>query len=316
MNILNIKSNNIFFFLALEEYLIKNTNDDWFFLWSSDNCVVCGKHQNIYEEINLHYIIDNNIKLARRLSGGGTVFQDKGNLNFTFILNKENGKQIDFKKHIEPIYKYIKSLNIDVEYSKRNDLFIDNKKISGNAEHVYKNRVLHHGTLLFNSDLSKLNEVLKVKGKYKSKSVKSVRKNVTNINNYTNNINFNDFKIGLNNYVKDFFNIDEYYLLDNDIINRVKVLAKNKYKTHEWIFNYTSNFKYSGIINSEKLQTTFNLHIKKGKIVDCNFNNYTKLNKYFIGKEYKIDSILTIIIDNNLSEILKINPKELLYCFF
>jgi len=316
LNILNINNKSVYFYLALEEYLVKNTNEDYFFLWSTDNCIVCGKHQNIYEEINLAFITKNKIKLARRLSGGGAVFQDKGNLNFTFILNKKKGKQIDFKKHIEPVYQYIKSLNIDVKYSKRNDLFINEKKISGNAEHVYKNRVLHHGTLLFNSDLNKLEEAIKIDGKYISKSVKSIRKEVTNINNYTNSIDFNKFKTGLYNYIKSYYKLDKDYLLDNELEKNIKLLVENKYNTHNWIFNYTSNFKYKGVIKTNVLLINFELDIEKGYIVDCDFYDYSNINTYFIGKEYKIKTISKIISENNLQVLFQLNSEELLYCFF
>ena len=316
MNILNITNKSVYFYLALEEYLIKNTSEDYFFLWSSDNCVVCGKHQNIYEEINLPFVTNNKIKLARRLTGGGTVFQDKGNLNFTFILNKENGKQVDFKTHIEPIYQFLKTLNVDVKYSKRNDLFINEKKVSGNAEHVYKNRVLHHGTLLFDSDLCKLDEAIKVEGKYTSKSVKSVRKNVTNISNYTNSINFNEFKIGLYNYVKEYFEVDKYYLFDNTMLGKIELLVENKYNTHDWIYNYTSNFKYKGVIKTNVLQTNFELDIEKGVIINCKFKNYSNINTLFIGKEYKFETINVIISTNNLDILFRTNAKKLLYCFF
>ena len=316
MNILNINNKSVYFYLALEEYLIKNTTDDYFFLWNTDNCIVCGKHQNIYEEINLPFVIENKIKLARRISGGGTVFQDKGNLNFTFILNKEEGKQIDFKKHIEPIYQYLKTLNVDVKYSNRNDLFINGKKISGNAEHVYKNRVLHHGTLLFNSDLYYLDEAIKAKNRYISKSVKSVRKKVTNIKAYTNNLNLHEFKTGLYNYIKKYFNTSSDFSLNTVDLKSVNLLVEKKYSTYFWIYNYTSKFKYEGIIKTNLLEAKFELEIEKGIIDNCNFYDYNNINSLFFGKEYNIETISLIISNNKLDKLFQTNFQTLLYSFF
>jgi len=315
MNILNINNENVYFYLALEEYLVKNTNKNYFFLWNTNNCIICGKHQNIYEEINLPFIKKNNIKLARRLSGGGTVFQDNGNLNFTFILNKKSGKQINFKKHIEPIYNYLKELNINVKYTKRNDLFINGKKVSGNAEHVYKNRVLHHGTLLFNSNLNILNEAIKTKGNYVSKSIKSVKKNVTNISNFISNKDFNKFKSNLHSYIKNYYRINENFILDINDIKSIRQLVEKKYITHNWIYNYTSKFKYKGKIKTNIGEIKFELNIDKGIIVDCNFYD-NNINLLFIGKEYKIDTINTIISNSKLDKLLQVNSKELLYSFF
>ena len=316
MNILNIENKGIYFYLALEEYLIKNTEEDYFFLWSSNNSIVCGKHQNIYEEINMPYANENNIRIARRLSGGGAVFQDSGNINFTFILNKEEGKQINFKKHITPIYNYLRNLNLNVEYSSRNDLFIDNKKISGNAEHVYKNRVLHHGTLLFSSDLDILEKSLKPKGYYKSKAIKSVRKSVSNISNYLENINIDIFKADLYSYIMKSFNVNNFKNIDNEVIILVNKLVEDKYKTIDWIYNYSPSFNFEGKIKTKLNNISFSLYIEKGIIIKCNFVNYYSINELFLNKSYNLDSIASIIEINNLDTLLQIEKQKLLYCFF
>ena len=316
MKILNISNKDVYFYLALEEYLIKNSEEEYFILWGSDDCVVCGKHQNIFEEINLQYITNNNIKLARRLSGGGTVFIDKGNLNFAFILNKTSGKQIDFIKHTKPIFKYLKSLNIDVKYSQRFDMFIDNMKFSGNAEHIYKNRVLHHGTLLFNSDLKKLEQSIKINNGYNSNAVKSVRKKVTNINSYTNNITFNDFKIGLYDFIKNYYNKHSEYLLKKETISNIELLANTKFSTQNWILNYSPKFTFSGSIKTKQTNITFKLYVENGIINNCNFVNNKEYEELFLNKEYNIYSINNIIRTNNLDTIFKIDSNKLLYCFF
>ena len=148
------------FNLATEEFVLKNFDEDTFMLWRNAPSIIVGKHQNTLAEINLDYVKKNNIKVVRRLSGGGAVFHDLGNINFTFIKTGENGNLIDFKKYTEPILEVLLKMGINARFEGRNDLTIEGKKFSGNAEHIWKNRVLHHGTLLFSSHMANLSEAL------------------------------------------------------------------------------------------------------------------------------------------------------------
>ena len=153
---IHLKNTNPFYCLAAEEYLLKNFDDDIFMLWQSKDTVVLGKHQNALAEINYPFVRANNVTVARRISGGGTVFHDAGNVNFAFIKNVKSPAEISFKQFTQPVVEALALLGIEATSSGRNDLLIEGLKISGNAEHVFKNRVLHHGTLLFNSDLENL----------------------------------------------------------------------------------------------------------------------------------------------------------------
>ena len=190
MFILQSNSFNPFFNLATEEYLFKQATNNYFLLYRNNPSIIIGKHQNAFSEINYKQTINSTIPVIRRLSGGGTVYHDRGNINFSFIVNKEGKNLIDFKKHIEPFYNLLIELGVNVSYSKRNDLFIGDKKISGNAEHVFKNRILHHGTLLYNTELHLLRNALKLNpDKFKSKAINSIRSPVDNIINHLNNRN-------------------------------------------------------------------------------------------------------------------------------
>ena len=166
-----------YFNLAAEEYLLRNTGDEIFMLWQSTPAVVVGKHQNALAEINYRYTTGKGIAVARRLSGGGTVYHDNGNINFTFIRQGEPGKLVDFSGFIEPVIRFMKITGVDAEKGSKHEILTQGKKISGNAGHVYKNRVLHHGTLLFNADMEILHESIRhAGGIYTDKAVQSNQK--------------------------------------------------------------------------------------------------------------------------------------------
>ena len=153
---------NPYFNLAMEEYFLKNTNEDLFLLWRNESAIVVGKNQNTLSEINYEYIKEHDIKVVRRQSGGGAVFHDLGNLCFTFIACNNNSFS-DFKRFTMPIVEALKGLGINAEFSGRNDLLIDGQKFSGNAQYNYQNKVMHHGTLLFSSEINDVSAALKVK---------------------------------------------------------------------------------------------------------------------------------------------------------
>jgi len=172
------------FNLALEEYVMTNCKDGetYFLLWQNEPSIIIGKHQNTVEEINSSFVKDNNIHVVRRLSGGGAVYHDLGNLNFTFIIGSGKEGMFDFGKFTQPIVKMLQSRGVNAELNGRNDLTIEGKKFSGNSQYIKNNRLLHHGTLLFNSNLEDVAKALMVSGeKIESKGVKSIRSRVTNI---------------------------------------------------------------------------------------------------------------------------------------
>ena len=316
MQLLQLKYTDIYFNLAVEEYLLKEKSDNYFIIWQSDNALVFGKHQNIFEEINLAFAHENNINIARRISGGGTVYHDLGNINFSLILNKEEGKQIDFKQHTKPIFDFLKSLNLNIEYSERHDLFIDNKKISGNAEHVFKNRVLHHGTLFFNTDLEKLQNSLKMSElKFHSKSVKSVSSSVSNISNYLN-LSISDFISNLKMFIANYFNIEKETKLNQKEIKLIKNLVAIKYKTDYWLFDYSPKF----IFNNKFGEYALRMEIVRGTIETISFTennlNINKINEIFKNQKYYPKNIENLIITNNLGEHLDFKNEDLIYKFF
>ena len=181
MKLLILDSHDPYLNLAIEEYLFRYSGDDIFMLWQNEPCVVIGKNQNAYAEINLDMLRENGVKPVRRITGGGAVYHDLGNLNYTFISAKQSDG-IDFAYFTAPIIEALASIGVEATLSGRNDLLVGDKKISGNAQHTSEGRVLHHGTLLFDASLDFLSGVLTVdEEKIKAKAIKSTRSRVTNI---------------------------------------------------------------------------------------------------------------------------------------
>ncbi len=171
------------FNLAAEEWLLRRSDEDAFMLWRNAPSVIVGRNQNTRAQINEDFVRARGIPVVRRLSGGGAVFHDLGNVNFTFIsLSHAAGSGLDFQRFTRPIIAALGGMEVNCGFDGRNDLTIDGRKISGNAQHVSGNRVLHHGTLLFSSRMNDLSEALRIDSeKYRDKAVKSVRSRVTNI---------------------------------------------------------------------------------------------------------------------------------------
>ena len=172
------------FNLALEEYVFEQMPRDreYFLTWRNDNAIIVGRHQNTRAEINEDFVKEKNIRVVRRLSGGGAVYHDMGNLNFTFIVDAQPGQKVNLRKFCQPIADVLCDLGANAVVDGRNDILIDGKKISGNAQYVRQGRVMHHGTILFDSDTSVLGHALRPDpAKAQAKGVKSVRSRVTNV---------------------------------------------------------------------------------------------------------------------------------------
>ena len=244
---INNTNTNPYFNMAVEEYILKEFKEDCFMLWRNQPCIIVGKNQNTISEINLDYIKENNIPVIRRLSGGGTVFHDLGNLNFTFIKKDSEANFNNFRKFTLPILNVLTSLNINAEFSGRNDLTIDGKKFSGNAQYNYKNRVLHHGTLLFSSNITDLSKALQAKPlKFQDKSIKSVSSRVTNISSHLNKpLSILEFEDLIKNYVITENSSDCLYDFTNQDLNSINKLAKEKYSTWKWNFGNSPKYNFT-----------------------------------------------------------------------
>ena len=254
------QNNDPYFNLATEEYLLRHRSEDFFLVWISKPAIIVGKHQNTLAEINLPFVHKNQIPVARRLSGGGTVYHDDGNINFAFITNEEPGKLIDFTRHAIPVIEFLEPLGIRPIMGGKNDILVDGFKISGNAMHVFKNRVLHHGTLLFDADLENLRNALAIDtGRYSSRAVQSNRARVVNIRaTLKQTLATGEFVFLLLEYIRKRYQ-GERYIPDPEEIQKTEELASEKYSKWDWIYGYSPEYRFDNtfIVQHHQVKVTF-----------------------------------------------------------
>jgi lipoate-protein ligase A len=235
---------NPYWNLALEEYLLKNSTQEFFILWRNAPSIIIGRNQNTMSEISDEYVREHSISVVRRLTGGGAVFHDLGNLNYTFIVNDSEGSGFDFKIHTAPVLEVLHSLSVNAELSGRNDLTIGGRKFSGNSQCRHRGRLLHHGTLLFSSSISDISSALKVDAsKFEGKGVQSVRSRVTNISEHLKApLTLTEFKRLITAHIQNSHREFEIYNLSEQDIASVNQLEKKKYAT--WAWNYGASPAY------------------------------------------------------------------------
>ncbi len=326
MKFIENNSTDPYYNLAFEEYIFKNLDEDFVLLWRNEPSIIVGKNQNTIEEINIDYVKENNINVVRRVTGGGAVYHDLGNLNFSFITEAQSNL-IDFKTYNRPIVKALEKLGVNCELSGRNDIVIDGKKFSGIAQSLIKGRVLNHGTLLFDSRLDILSKVLNVKrDKIESKGVKSVSSRVTNIKPYVkDDIDVLKFKQVLLNNIFEYFKqpVEIYELSENDI-NNIQEMVEKKYGTWEWNFGNSPEFNYKVYKRFEGGGVEVRLHVVKGIIENCKIygdffgkNDIKELEGKLTGIKYDVDEVNETLENVIIGEYLgKITKEEFLKCIW
>ncbi|WP_298844175.1 lipoate--protein ligase [Clostridium sp.] len=291
--------------LALEEFLLNHVreNEIILYLWQNDNTVVVGKNQNCWKECKCRELEMNGGKLARRLSGGGAVYHDLGNLNFTFVMDKE---LYDLEKQLMVIIEAIKNVGIEAEFSGRNDITVNGKKFSGNAFYYTKNTVLHHGTLLINSDFSKLAAYLQVsKEKIKSKGVESVQSRVINLKEINSSITLEEVISNLKSTFIKFYG-GNGKVIDINLFEEEINSLYNKYSSWQWRYGESPSFDISFQRRFFWGEIEICLKCKAGYIVDSkvysdamDYEVITQISKILNGIRFQRSSIINSIRELN-----------------
>lgn len=317
------KSHNPAYNIALETYAFRELRDEdeLFILWINEPTIVIGKHQNAIEEINKAYTDKHGIHVVRRLSGGGAVYHDLNNLNYTIISNKAEEGAFDFKTFSQPVIETLADLGVTATFTGRNDLEINGKKFCGNAQAYYKGRMMHHGCLLFDVDMTVLGNALQVsKDKIESKGVKSVRARVTNIlDELPDKITVQEFSDRLLGKMKASYPDMTEYVLSDEELTEIKKLADEQFGTWDWTYGKSPDYTIKRSVRYPAGKLTSYVKVEKSMITGLKIygdffgiKDISDIEEKLIGLRYEYQDILAKLqtIDTT-SYFTNITPQEI-----
>lgn len=320
-------STDPYYNIALEEYCLMHVDpgEDYFLLWQNEPSIIIGKNQNTLEEINQRFVQERGIKVVRRVSGGGAVYHDLGNLNFTFISRVDPERGTDFSVFAEPIISVLKELGVEAMLMGRNDIIANDRKISGNAQRLHRTKFLQHGTLLFDVNIDDLAEALNVSAdKIESKGIKSIRSRVGNIREFLKqDMTLDAFRERLQKRLSDDYRSEEIRLSETDI-RTISENARNKFASWAWTYGESPLFSYRSEKRFPGGKVGVFINVKDGRIRDCKFyGDYLSIldtedfTKGLEGLKYERNTLEEVIDTVNLAPYFgTITREELLSVLF
>lgn len=326
MLIIDSPSNNAYFNIASEEYLLRRfPQEDLFLLYVNAPSIIVGKFQNTLAEINLDYVQEKEIKVVRRMSGGGAVYHDMGNLNFSFHTLLADHDFGDFSQFTQPVLALLNRLGVPAVLEGRNDLLVDGKKFSGNAKLAKQGKMIQHGTILLNSEMEVLGQALKTNPlKFIDKATKSNRSRVTNLISYlpedttTEQLkNMLTEEIILNNPGA------ERYELTPEDLEGIQQLMTEKYETWDWNFGFSPNYNFQKAIKVPAGFIEVHLDVVKGTIEKAKiFGDFfasrpiEELEALLIGQKHEVHALKTLLSQQDLvSYFGKVTVEEVIEGF-
>lgn len=290
-------------------------------LWQNDNTIVVGKNQNTLAEINSDYVKQMGIRVVRRITGGGAVYHDMGNVNYTYISKHDGEWECDFSRFAKPVIAALAKIGITAEVSGRNDITVNGKKISGNAQTVVNGRILHHGTLLLDTNVDVLSKALVPdREKIQSKGIKSVSSRVTNISEVLGRpISPNEIFKLIRSEINEIYNASDYSLDENEI-ERAHRLADEKYRTWEWNYGYSPKYSFSKKKRFPGGSVNAFLAVEDGKIISAkiygdffSISDISDIENALCGIFHREDEIRCVIEKFKVSDYFgAVSPEELL----
>jgi lipoate---protein ligase len=287
--------------LAIEEFILRNLTDypEILLFYINEPSIIIGRHQNAIEEINRDYVESNNIHVVRRLSGGGAVYHDHGNLNFSFITRGGKEDVLNFRKFTAPVVTALNQMGVAAELSGRNDILVDGRKISGNAIYSTVEGIVCHGTLLLAADLTRLGDALNPKPeKITSKGIQSVRSRVANISEFlTKPISMDAFRLRLLESIFDNGPINQYHLTGNNW-EKIREIVHNRYNAWEWNYGQSPEFNIQKTKRFTFGEVDARIDVQEGLVKSIQFfgdffSEYepTELSEFLKGVRYDRDSL-------------------------
>lgn len=316
-------SHNPAYNVALEAYAFREllAEDELFILWINEPTIVIGKHQNAIEEINKAYTDEHGIHVVRRLSGGGAVYHDLNNLNYTIISNKSQEGAFDFKTFSQPVIETLADLGVTATFTGRNDLEIDGKKFCGNAQAYYKGRMMHHGCLLFDVDMTVLGNALQVsKDKIESKGVKSVRARVTNIlDELPEKMTVEAFSNQLLNKMKESYPDMTEYVFSDDELKNIQALADQQFGTWDWTYGKAPEYTIKRSVRYPAGRITTYANVEKSVIKGMKLygdffgiKDVADIEQALIGLRYEYPDVLAKLQTIDTTQYFtNITPQEI-----